>query len=109
MWQSDGVPQIKHRAKILLFGMFIASILLFSRMFYLQVLQAEKYRTLADKNRIAIQPIAPQRGLIFDRNGEPLARNRKTFRAILTAENTDGNVEKTLENFPHLSVVPKRK
>lgn len=102
MWQSDGVPQIKHRAKILLFGMFIASILLFSRMFYLQVLQAEKYRTLADKNRIAIQPIAPQRGLIFDRNGEPLARNRKTFRAILTAENTDGNVEKTLENFQKL-------
>ena len=85
-WQSDGVRKIKKRTYMLAAGMLLFSFILFGRMFYLQVLDAEKYKMLAEKNRIGIRQIIPERGLIFDRNEQLLAQNRKTFRAIITAE-----------------------
>ncbi|SFN66139.1 penicillin-binding protein 2 [Nitrosospira briensis] len=54
-------------------------LLLFARFFYLQVSQREHYHTLAEANRISISPIVPNRGLIFDRNGEVLAHNYSAY------------------------------
>jgi penicillin-binding protein 2 len=54
-------------------------LLLFARFFYLQVSQQEHYHTLAEANRISISPIVPNRGLIFDRNGEILAHNYSAY------------------------------
>lgn len=53
--------------------------LLLARFFYLQVLRGEHYTTLAEANRISIVPLVPNRGLIFDRNGEILAENHTTY------------------------------
>ena len=50
-------------------------LILLSRLFYLQVLKQKDFATLADKNRIAVVPIVPNRGLIQDRNGIVLAQN----------------------------------
>lgn len=50
-----------------------------ARLFYLQIIEHHQYRTLADRNRISVQPIAPTRGLIYDRNGVLLAENRSSF------------------------------
>jgi penicillin-binding protein 2 len=46
------------------------------RMVQLQVWEHETYSTRSERNRIQLQPIAPPRGLIFDRNGVLLASNR---------------------------------
>jgi len=46
------------------------------RMVQLQVWEHETYSTRSEKNRIQLQPLAPARGLIFDRNGVLLASNR---------------------------------
>ena len=54
-------------------------ILLFARSFYLQVSQGNHYHTLAEANRISIQPLVPNRGLIYDRNGEVLAQNFSAY------------------------------
>jgi penicillin-binding protein 2 len=54
-------------------------LLLFARFYYLQVSQSDHYHTLAEANRISILPLVPNRGLIFDRNGEILARNFSTY------------------------------
>ena len=99
-WQADGVKKVKKRTYILASCMFCFSMLLFSRMVYLQVIEGQKYQTLADKNRIASRQIASYRGLIVDRNGENLASNRISFRAIITAEDTEGNVQNVLDNVP---------
>ncbi|MDG2340004.1 MAG: penicillin-binding protein 2, partial [Paracoccaceae bacterium] len=40
-----------------------------ARMRYLQVEEADKYRLLAEENRINIRLISPSRGQIFDRDG----------------------------------------
>lgn len=58
---------------VLLFG------LLLGRFVYLQVLQGDHYTTLAEANRITILPLIPNRGLIFDRNGEILAQNYTAY------------------------------
>src|SRR5215470_840823 len=58
--------------------------ILFGRFFYLQVIQHKYYDTKAEDNRIAIVPIQPNRGLIFDRNGVILARNYSAYTLELT-------------------------
>ena len=41
----------------------------------LQIADYAIYKTQSDRNRIQLLPIAPKRGLIFDRNGLLLAEN----------------------------------
>jgi penicillin-binding protein 2 len=59
---------------------------LIARMYFLQVVQYEHHSTLAENNRIHVQPIPPTRGLIFDRNGVIIADNRPSFSLTLTRE-----------------------
>ncbi len=56
------------------------------RLRQLQVVEAPKYRLLADENRINIQLLAPSRGLIFDRFGEPVASNIDRMRVFVVPE-----------------------
>ena len=52
---------------------------LVSRFVYLQVYRHGHYQTLAESNRIAIVPIAPNRGVITDRNGVVLAQSYSAY------------------------------
>jgi len=53
--------------------------LLSLRFWVLQVERHEGLSARADSNRLAVVPIAPRRGEIFDRNGEVLARNYLSY------------------------------
>jgi penicillin-binding protein 2 len=53
------------------------------RLYYLQVIAAEQYALLADENRINHRLLAPERGVLLDRNGLALARNRATYRVAV--------------------------
>ena len=66
-----------------------------ARMYYLQVLQADKYKVLAEENRINLRLLAPQRGRILDRFGVPLAINQQSYRVIIVAEQA-GDIDSTL-------------
>jgi penicillin-binding protein 2 len=68
---------------------------LIGRMYYLQVLEADRYRTLADENRINLRLLAPRRGRIVDRFGVPVADNQQNYRVLLISENTR-DIEYTL-------------
>ena len=57
-----------------------------ARMYYLQVVDSEKYRTLADDNRINSRLIAPARGLLLDHAGVKLATNEQNFQLLMVAE-----------------------
>ena len=46
---------------------------------HLQIYQHQHFTTLSENNRVKIVPIAPTRGLIFDRHGEILAQNLPTY------------------------------
>ena len=60
-------------------AVLVAFALLFARFFHLQVVQHDAYASKAEENRISIVPIAPNRGLILDRNGVVLARNYSAY------------------------------
>ena len=45
-------------------------------MYHLQVQQHQQYQTRSNDNRIKVVPLAPNRGLIYDRRGRLLAENR---------------------------------
>lgn len=84
------------RMALLAGGKLAVFSLLAGRMYYLQVLESERYRTLADDNRISLRLLPPPRGRIVDRFGEPLAVNERNFRVLVTPEQTD-DLEATLD------------
>lgn len=57
----------------------ILFILIGVRLGYLQIVAHNKYTTLAENNRVKLVPIAPNRGLIYDRNGVLLAENMPAY------------------------------
>ncbi len=69
--------------------LFVFLLLLFLRLMYLQVYQFDKYSKLSDNNRIRIQRIKADRGFIWDRNGELVARNAPSYNLEVVKEDTD--------------------
>ena len=72
-----------------------AMAILVLRMYQLQLLEHEKHAAQSDDNRIQVQPVAPIRGMIFDRRGELLAGNLPVFSLTLVKERVD-DLEGTL-------------
>ena len=73
-------------------------LLLLARFAYLQIFQHAHYQTLAEQNRISIVPIVPNRGLILDRNGVPLAHNYTAFTLEITPSKIK-NLEQTINDL----------
>ncbi len=59
------------------------------RIYYLEIVEGEKYRTLAEENRISLRLLTPRRGQILDRNRTPLALNQQNFRIVLLPGQVD--------------------
>jgi penicillin-binding protein 2 len=55
------------------------TMLLLGRLVDLQVLKNEYFSTRANENRMRVTPVAPVRGLIYDRRGALLAQNKPAF------------------------------
>lgn len=83
---NDKGRVLLHRALVMFAAMMFLLSVIVIRLFYLQILQADKYKTMSDDNRIASRILLPQRGIIYDRNGVELAANRQNFRAAIVAE-----------------------
>jgi len=85
------------RARAIVAAVLVISALLALvwRMTYLQVTLHEKYQDLSENNRVQIRPIAPNRGLIYDRNGVLLAENIPAYSLTLVPERVE-NMDETL-------------
>ena len=94
MHRDNDIYQTFSRRAVLLFG---GKVLLLSglagRMYYLQVIESDRYKTLSDDNRISMKLLAPPRGRIVDRFGRPLAINRQNYRVMLTAEKAEDVIQ----------------
>lgn len=77
-----------------------------AKLYQVQVLEGERYSTLAESNRISARLIAPPRGRIFDRTGTVVGGNQVNWRALLTAELTT-NVDSTLDSFARIVPLPE--
>ena len=72
--------------------------LLIGRMYYLQVVESERYVTLADENRINLRLLPPPRGRIVDRLERPMADNQQNYRVVIIPEQAQ-DVERTLDRL----------
>ena len=84
----EGTNELRRR--LLLCGVGVAGMFagIGLRLYRLQVGQGETWRSLSENNRIRLQRLTATRGLIYDRNGEPLVDNRASFDVVVVPEDT---------------------
>lgn len=86
---------------LLCFGVLAA------RFGYLQVIKHSALHAMAEDNRIALIPITPSRGLIYDRNGTLLADNIPTFALEIVPSQVD-DLERTVEGLAEIVEITAR-
>ena len=89
------------RTLVVIFFNLVAFAVIVARLYFLQVKEADKYNMMSDENRISTRFLVPPRGLIYDRNGEVIARNEQDFQALMVAEQTP-DIEQTLKTFKQI-------
>jgi penicillin-binding protein 2 len=89
------------RALLLMGGQVTALGLLGAKLYQVQVVDGQRYATLAEENRVSARLIAPPRGRILDRFGVVLGGNKLNWRALLVAEQT-ADVGFTLDNLARI-------
>ncbi|MCH8002473.1 MAG: penicillin-binding protein 2 [Proteobacteria bacterium] len=82
-------------------GQAVLFAVLAGRMYYLQVVESDRYAMLAEDNRINLRLLPPPRGRIVDRFGVPLAVNRQNYRVVLVRERAR-DVKRTLDALARL-------
>ncbi len=71
----------------------------------LQFMEGERYTRLARENSIQAVPIPAPRGVIYDRDGEPLALNVPAYNVIVIPAYLPDTEEEELEVLAHLSAL----
>ena len=72
---------------------------LFARFAWLQIFRFDDYHAQAENNRISVVPIAPNRGIITDRNGVVLARNYSAYTLEVTPSKLGRDVESVIDDL----------
>ena len=90
----------QNKAKLISRRMFVLSAIKISvffvivaRLFYLQISENLKYRSLSDNNRLREWKTVPKRGIITDYFGEQIAKNTQVFQLHMVPEDVP-NLEK---------------
>ncbi|HEY0721351.1 MAG TPA: penicillin-binding protein 2 [Gammaproteobacteria bacterium] len=91
----------RQRSIVAAVGVAFLLLLLLLRLVYLQVFRHEHFATLSTNNSVNVVPVAPTRGLIYDRNGVLLAENIPTFSVELIPEAVP-DIEQTLRDIAAL-------
>lgn len=102
-YEGERYRGFTRRAAILAGGQFALLSALIGRMYYLQVVESDQYKMLAEENRISLRLIPPPRGRIYDRYGEPIATNHLQYRVSIIPEQTDdiaGTLDALARIFP---------
>ena len=81
------------------------TLLLIGRLVVLQVVRYDYYAELSQGNRVRVEPLPAQRGLILDRSGAVLAENRPAFQLELVRERVP-DVDATLKRLIEIGVLP---
>ncbi len=79
-------------------GILIGFAILATRLIYLQVVKRDQFYTLAEANRISVVPVVPNRGVVYDRNGEVLAANYSAFTLEVTPSKVK-NLDRVLDEL----------
>ena len=77
---------------------------LIGRLVQLQIVDYQRFSELSQGNRFRIEPLPPNRGLIYDRNGLVIAENLPNWELVAVAEEIE-NLDETLHKLEDLGLV----
>ncbi|WP_158146777.1 penicillin-binding protein 2 [Vibrio fluvialis] len=98
----------RNRAVVSFVGIVLMMGILVANLYNIQVNQYQDYKTRSNDNRIKVVPIAPNRGLIYDRNGVLLAENRPVFSLEIIPEKVK-NMDETIARLQQiLTITPEQ-
>ncbi|KJY85492.1 penicillin-binding protein 2 [Vibrio galatheae] len=98
----------RSRAIVAFIGIVALVGVLVTNLYNIQINQYQDYKTRSNDNRIKVVPIAPNRGLIYDRNGTLLAENRPVFSLEITPEKVD-DMDDTIRRLQQiLTITPEQ-
>lgn len=99
--QKEVGSELRQRTRILMTLVSIVFLFLSSRLFFLQILQGERFTYLAENNRIRLKKIPGTRGMTFDRRGQLLVDSRPSFDLLFVPEDS-AEPETTLRHLSSL-------
>jgi penicillin-binding protein 2 len=82
-------------------GVLVMLLILFNNIYDLEVNSFKKYQTRSNSNRIKLLPVAPNRGLIYDKNGVLLADNKPIYSLEVIPEQAK-NIKASVESISKL-------
>ncbi|MCG6200350.1 penicillin-binding protein 2 [Psychromonas antarctica] len=89
------------RTLVFFIAILFAIGMLISNLYYLQISSFQSYQTRSNDNRISVQTVIPNRGLIYDRNGIILAENRPVYSLQVIVSKTK-NLKENIEQLKEL-------
>ncbi len=75
-------------------SIMVCVIILYGRVFYLDIIKGQFFYQLSETNRLRYTPIKAPRGIIFDRYGKALVENKMTLSLILSPQDLFSNTNK---------------
>ncbi|MGD8173369.1 penicillin-binding protein 2 [Vibrio sp. TRT 21S02] len=98
----------RSRAVVAFLGIIAMMGVLIANLYNIQINQYQDYKTRSNDNRIKVVPLAPNRGLIYDRNGVLLAENRPVFSLEIIPEKIKNMDETITELQKILEITPEQ-
>jgi penicillin-binding protein 2 len=95
---------LSRRLLVATIGIVLILALLVGRLVQLQVLDHTHFTTLSKDNRVRLEPLPPTRGLIYDRNGVLLARNKPAYSLEMIPEQVP-DIEATWHQLSQLIAI----
>jgi penicillin-binding protein 2 len=74
------------------------------RLVQLQIFDYQRFSELSQGNRYRIEPLPPNRGLIYDRNGIVIAENQPSWELVAIGEEIE-NLQETLKALEQLNLI----
>ena len=85
----------------------LLTLVLIVRYFDLQISRYEDFATQSNNNRVLVRPVAPSRGLIYDRNSKLIADNRPSYNLTIVPERSR-DLEKLLADLGDVISISER-
>lgn len=101
VYPRQEIHRFHQRLLVAIIGIAVLMLILFVRLYLLQIKDHERYTTLSRQNQLVLIPIPPHRGLIYDRNGVLLARNAPIYSLVVIPDRVT-NLKKTLTELEQL-------
>ncbi|TSC93891.1 MAG: penicillin-binding protein 2 [Parcubacteria group bacterium Licking1014_1] len=102
------VPLKEKISHILLVIFLLFALILFSKTFYLQIVEGKKLYIISENNKRRIALIIPERGIIYDKNLKKLVSNSPAFDLVCDKRRFSPSVAQTLKEIKSISDLTSR-